>query len=81
MFTGASDRYFRALDVKDGKELWRGREQDVACSAPMTYMVDGKQYVVIVAGNPGNACIGRARATLEFPRPSESVVVWAYQLP
>jgi glucose dehydrogenase len=67
--------------VKDGKELWRSREQDVACSAPMTYMVDGKQYVSIIAGNPGNACIGRARATLEYPRPAESVVLWTYQLP
>jgi alcohol dehydrogenase (cytochrome c) len=81
MFSGASDRYFRAMDVKDGKELWRSREQDVACSAPMTYMVDGKQYVSIIAGNPGNACIGRARATLEYPRPAESVVLWTYQLP
>ncbi len=81
LFTGASDRYFRALDLKDGKELWRTREQDVACSAPMTYAVDGKQYISIVVGNPGNACVGRARGTLEYPRPDESVVLWTYELP
>ncbi len=81
LFSAASDRYFRAFDVKDGKELWQTRLQDVANGAPITYTVDGKQYVAIIAGNPGIVGGGLARSTSEYPRPDNSVVLWVYQLP
>ena len=44
------DRYLRAFDLKSGKELWRTRLPAGGQATPMTYMADGKQYVVITAG-------------------------------
>lgn len=51
IFIGASaDWRFRALDLKSGETLWTAELPAIAHSNPMTYRIDGKQYVVITAG-------------------------------
>lgn len=81
LFSGAADRYFRAFDDRDGTVLWETRLQDVPNAFPITYMVDGKQYVAMIAGNPGLIGNGAARATAEFRRPTPTSVLWVWQLP
>lgn len=50
-FIGASiDGYFRAYETATGNELWKTKLPASARSTPMTYMHQGKQYVVISAG-------------------------------
>ena len=50
-FIGASmDERFRAYDVATGEELWRVKLPAGGQASPMTYVVDGRQYVVIAAG-------------------------------
>ena len=57
IFTGtAMDNYLRALELKTGRELWKGRLPAGGQATPMTYYLEssGKQYVVIAAGgHPG----------------------------
>ncbi|MEO5615875.1 MAG: membrane-bound PQQ-dependent dehydrogenase, glucose/quinate/shikimate family, partial [Cypionkella sp.] len=54
-FLGAAvDDYFRAYDVTTGAQLWETRLPAGGQSTPMSYAVDGKQYVVIVAGGHGS---------------------------
>jgi quinoprotein glucose dehydrogenase len=54
-FLGAAvDDYFRAYDVTTGEQIWEVRLPAGGQSTPMTYTVDGKQYVVIVAGGHGS---------------------------
>jgi len=52
VFIGATvyDRKVRAFDSKTGKLLWEATVPFSATATPATYMVDGKQYVVIAAG-------------------------------
>jgi quinoprotein glucose dehydrogenase len=52
VFIGATvyDRKVRAFDSKTGKLLWEVTVPFAATATPATYMVDGKQYVVIAAG-------------------------------
>lgn len=49
---GTQDYYLRALDIRTGKELWRGRLPVGGETTPMTYMSprSGRQFVVISAG-------------------------------
>ncbi len=47
---GTFDPYLRAFDVKTGKELWKGQLPLSGHATPMTFMRNGKQYVVIAAG-------------------------------
>ena len=50
-FIGAtSDEKFRAFDVQTGTELWKTALPTSANATPMTYAIDGKQYVVVVSG-------------------------------
>ncbi len=51
IFIGASrDEYFRAFDKETGEELWKSKLPAGGYATPATYMLDGKQYVVIAAG-------------------------------
>ena len=44
------DAKIRAFDSKTGDELWSARLDAAGYAAPITYTVDGRQYVVICAG-------------------------------
>lgn len=55
IFIGAAmDNYLRAFDLETGKELWKGELPAGGQATPMTYQVNGTQYVVIAAGGHGN---------------------------
>jgi alcohol dehydrogenase (cytochrome c) len=51
LFSGARDGSFYALDARDGKLLWQTYLGGGVANGPMTYMVDGKQYVTVMAGS------------------------------
>jgi quinoprotein glucose dehydrogenase len=57
VFIGAAvDRYFRAFDLRNGRELWKAALPAGGKATPMTYLgADGRQYVVIAAGGDGKA--------------------------
>jgi quinoprotein glucose dehydrogenase len=52
--TGTQDYYIRAYDVSDGREIWKDRLPAGGQSTPMTYAIDGHQYVVSAAGGHGS---------------------------
>jgi alcohol dehydrogenase (cytochrome c) len=51
LFTGGREGYFYALDARDGKLLWKANLGGQIVMAPVTYMVDGKQYVSVISGH------------------------------
>ncbi len=51
LFTGARSGYFQALDARDGGLLWRASLGGLMVNGPMSYEVDGKQYVAAIAGS------------------------------
>jgi alcohol dehydrogenase (cytochrome c) len=48
---GSASEFFFALDAKTGQELWRINTGGMITAAPVTYTIDGKQVVAIVAGH------------------------------
>ncbi|MEH4799885.1 glucose/quinate/shikimate family membrane-bound PQQ-dependent dehydrogenase [Atlantibacter hermannii] len=55
LFIGATaDNYLRAYNMTNGEKLWEGRLPAGGQATPMTYEVNGKQYVVISAGGHGS---------------------------
>ncbi len=72
VFIGASnDRRFRAFDTRTGEELWTQSLVMSAHAVPISYAVNGKQYVAVVAGGQ--------RGDVDDPGPegAEAVVVFA----
>lgn len=47
---GTYDQHLRAFDVENGKELWSALLPAAGNALPMTYVANGRQYVVIAAG-------------------------------
>jgi quinohemoprotein ethanol dehydrogenase len=50
VFEGTGDQQFVAYRATDGKKLWESDAQTVPMAGPMTYSVDGEQYVAVSAG-------------------------------
>lgn len=53
---GTTDSVIRAFDIDTGKELWSASLPVPGIAVPMTYEMDGRQYVVIASG--GSVQIG-----------------------
>ena len=51
VFGGTIDGYFFAIDAVSGEELWHVAVGARVHSAPLTYSVNGEQFVTIAAGN------------------------------
>ena len=51
VFSGGKEGYFFALDARTGALLWKAALGGQVNAGPMSYSVNGKQYVTIAAGN------------------------------
>jgi len=70
VFMGASyDERFRAFDIDTGKKLWEVDTPYSANATPMTYEVDGKQYVVVSAGGHAWSPLPKGDFILAFALP------------
>jgi quinohemoprotein ethanol dehydrogenase len=66
LFQGLGNGEFLAYDARDGRTLWNFNAKMGISGAPITYEVDGRQYVSVVAGwgATGAAFAGAANAPL-----------------
>lgn len=71
IFIGAtlSEQKLRAYDSDTGRELWSAQLPASAQSTPMTYSINGKQYVVICAGGHGKAGSKMGDSVVAFALP------------
>ena len=81
IFNGSIDRFFRAYDDQTGKLLWETRLTDVPSNSPISYTVNGKQYIAIGVGNGGAQATGFAALVPEIQNLDRSAAVWVFQLP
>jgi len=82
VFQGALDRWLTAYDDATGKSLWRTRMTDVPNSAPISYEIDGKQYVAVVVGygGPHTATFPALVPDITLPAVRSSSI-WVFELP
>ena len=51
LFTGARSGYFQAINASTGALLWKVSLGSQIVNGPMTYEVEGKQYVAVISGH------------------------------
>ena len=51
LFTGGREGYFHALDAREGNLLWKATLGGMIANGPISYAVDGEQFVAVAAGN------------------------------
>ncbi|KRA83948.1 hypothetical protein ASD76_08070 [Altererythrobacter sp. Root672] len=82
LFTGGMDRQFLAYDQATGKELWRTGVSGVPNASPITYSVDGKQYVAMVTGHGNPLAFGIPDVIPETQLPPvNSSTLYVFALP
>lgn len=68
---GTFDNYLRAFEATTGEELWQGRLPAPGIATPMTYVFEGRQYVVIAAGGRRDAGVDRSDMLVAFALPRD----------
>ena len=63
------DDDIRAFDIRNGKLLWQYKLPAGGQATPMTYAINGKQYLVIVAGGHGGLGTKRGDYVIAFALP------------
>jgi alcohol dehydrogenase (cytochrome c) len=80
VFAGDLDRNFRAFDVKTGKVLWETRLGTSVQGFPLTFSVDGQQYVAVTAALGGTSPRQVPQVVtpeLRYPRSGNALYVFA----
>jgi len=80
VFSGSIDLYFRAYDDQTGKLLWETRLNDVPSNAPISYSVNGKQYIAIGVGNGGPQAMTFPALVPEIQNTDSAAGIWVFQM-
>jgi quinoprotein glucose dehydrogenase len=68
VFIGATgDDRFRAFELRSGRELWSARLPTGAFAVPMSYEIDGRQFIVVASG--GHPFV--------YPKPGDQLTAFA----
>ena len=83
VFAGDWDRYMYAYDAVSGDVLWQTRLPTSTHGFPMSYMVNGKQYVAIPVGTGGASWSSMLPRDLapEMVRPNNGNSIHIFSLP
>ena len=83
VFVGDWNRYYYALDAETGDKLWQTRVTTSAQGFPMSYEIDGRQYIAMPAGVGGASWSGSLPRDLapELNRPRHGNSINVFALP
>jgi alcohol dehydrogenase (cytochrome c) len=82
VFTGSLDRMFSAYDAASGAELWKTRLNDVPSAPPMTFAVNGQQYIAVIVGPGGYQSTSYSVLVPEIQNPPDhGAAIWVFEVP
>jgi alcohol dehydrogenase (cytochrome c) len=81
-FAGDLDRSFKAVDVRNGNVLWETRLATSVQGFPITFEVDGRQYIAVGTGLGGGSPRGvPSLITPEIQPPNRGHALYVFALP
>ena len=81
-FVGDFDRSFKAVDAKTGKIVWQTRLGNTVQGYPVSFSLDGKQYIAVASGLGGGSPQQKPTMLLdEVHRPSTGHQLYVFGLP
>jgi alcohol dehydrogenase (cytochrome c) len=81
-FVGDYDRSFKAVDVKTGTILWETQLGTTVQGYPVSFSIDGKQYIAVTTGLGGGSPENMPNVILtEVHRPDSGQQVYVFALP
>ncbi|MEO0423308.1 MAG: PQQ-dependent methanol/ethanol family dehydrogenase [Pseudomonadota bacterium] len=81
VFTGTPEGYLKAFDAKTGEELWKFQTGSGVVGSPITWEMDGDQYVAVASGWGGAVPLwgGDVAKTVKYLNQGGSL--WVFKLP
>jgi len=81
-FVGDIDRTFKAVDVRTGAVLWKTRLGTSVQGFPVSFSINGKQYIAVTAGlGGGSPREVPARIAPEIHHPANGNALYVFALP
>jgi alcohol dehydrogenase (cytochrome c) len=81
-FVGDLDRSFKAIDVRTGRILWQTRLATSVQGFPITFSIDGRQYVAVTTGlGGGSPRLVPATIAPELRPPTTGQAIYVFALP
>src|SRR5688572_22903729 len=82
VFIGDLARSFKAIDVKNGKILWQTKLGTSVQGFPITFAIDGRQYVAVTTGlGGGSPRLVPATIAPELRVPTTGQALYVFALP
>ena len=81
LITGTSDGFVKAFDNKTGKELWKFQTGSGIVSVPVTWEMDGEQYVGIQSGYGGAVPLWGGDMAELTRQVTQGGSYWVFKLP
>jgi len=81
VFAGSLDRMFSAYDAQTGAQLWQARLNEVPNSSPISYSVDGNEYIAMVVGSGGYVSTAYNYLVPEIKNPPHRTSsIWVFEV-
>jgi len=81
LFTGTSDGFMKAFDAKTGKELWSFQTGSGVVSVPITWEMDGEQYIGVQSGYGGAVPLWGGDMAELTKQVTQGGSMWVFKLP
>jgi alcohol dehydrogenase (cytochrome c) len=81
-FVGDLDRVFKAVDVRTGRILWQTRLATSVQGFPMSFAIDGRQYIAVTTGlGGGSPRLVPSTIAPEIRVPTTGQAIYVFALP
>ena len=81
VFTGTPEGYLKAFDAKTGKELWKFQTGSGVVGCPITWEMDGEQYVAVPSGWGGAVPLWGGDVAKKVKYLNQGGSLWVFKLP
>ena len=81
VFTGTPEGFLKAFDAKTGKELWKFNTGSGVVGSPVTYTLDGEQYVAVMSGWGGAVPLWGGEVAKAVQHINQGGALWVFKLP
>ena len=81
VFTGTSEGYLKAFDARTGQELWKFQTGSGVVSVPITWELDGEQYIGVASGYGGAVPLWGGDMADLTKRVTQGGSFWVFKLP
>ncbi|HXH02440.1 MAG TPA: methanol/ethanol family PQQ-dependent dehydrogenase [Candidatus Competibacteraceae bacterium] len=80
VFTGTPEGYLKAFDAKTGKELWKFQTGSGVVGCPITWEMDGEQYIAVPSGWGGAVPLWGGEVAKRVNYLNQGGSLWVFKL-